>query len=136
MSKHIKYDSKNITENEPLNGIEKPAAEIIMLQEHFIKETEILVERCFDPTKADIINYDAMQAICFLIVANQHIPLGEVELENCLTILGVHPVTLRNTVRILKKMYHIPKNMNLLRFIQCIGSILLQKNPHLEKDEK
>jgi len=127
MQKHVERDSKYLTK-EPPGRIKDPVEEFYFLHDQVIEETELLVGRCFDPTEADMINYDAIQAICFLIIADQHIDLGKVELGNCLTLLGVHPVVLRDTVRVLKRKYHAPKNADLLNFIRFIGPILLEKN--------
>ncbi len=63
-----------------------------------------------------------------------NIDLGEVELQNCLDFLGVHPVVLQDTVRILKRRYHFPKNADLLTFIRYIGPCLLEKNAFRESE--
>ncbi len=105
-----------------------PFDDIYFMQNHLIEETQALVGRCFDPENADLINYDALQAICFLVTSDMYIDLGKIELQNCLDLLGVHPVVLEDTMRILKKMYHIPKNADLLSFIRLIGPLLREQN--------
>ncbi len=115
-----------IIEETPKN--EDSFEDLYFLQENLIKETQTLVARCFKPEQADLINFDALQAICFLVITDQHIDLGEIELQNSIDLLGVHPMVLQDTVRILKKMYHIPKNADFLTFIRYIGPILLEKN--------
>ncbi len=108
--------------------IEDPLEDIFFMQNSLIEETEDLVKQYFDPAQADLINFDALQAICFLVVADRYIDLSKVELQNSLDLLGVHPVVLQDSVRTLKKRYHIPKNADLLTFIRYIGPILLEKN--------
>ncbi len=110
-----------------------PFTDMYFLQNHLIEETQALVSRCFDPETGDLINFDALQAICFLVITDQHIDLGKIELQNCLDLLGVHPVILQDTVRILKKIYHIPKHTDFLTFIRYIGPILLEKNESREE---
>ncbi len=123
---------KYITIKDTPKRIEEPVANILWSQGHLIEETEILIGCCYDPAMADRINFDAFQAICFLVVADQHVDLGKGELQDCLDLLGVHPVVLMDTVRILKKSYRIPKNAGLLSFIQYIGPIMLAKNELVE----
>ncbi len=123
---------KYLTTKETHPNVDDPFGDMYFLQDHLIEETQTLVSRCYDPEKADLINFDAFQAISFLIITDQHIDLGKVELQNCLDLLGIHPVVLQDVMRILKRIYHIPKNTDLLSFIRHIGPILLEKNESRE----
>ncbi len=100
---------------------------IYSFQEQLIEETESLVAGFFDEVDAELLNFDAIEAICFLIIADRHVPLNTVSLENCLTLLGVHPFLLRDTVWFLKKKYKIPPQGDLLSFIRYVSPILLKK---------
>jgi hypothetical protein len=127
MPKHLDRDSENLTSNTTQKSTENPFEEIYSLQEELITETESLVGLFYDEIKADILNFDAIQAICFLIVADWYIHLTRITLRYCLTLLGVHPIVLRDTVRVLKKKYNAPPRGDLLSFIRYIGPVLLNK---------
>ncbi len=127
-------NQKYIMAKEKTRSIREPLDDLLWMQDQLIEETETLVRNCFDPAFADQVNFDAFQALCFLMVADQHIDIGNVELRNCLDLLGVHPIVFRDTLRILKKRYHLPKNMDLLAFIRYIGPVFLKKNASKEYD--
>ncbi len=125
-------DQKYITVKETPKRIEEPIADIYGLQGLLIDKTETMVRRCFTLAKADRINFDAFQAICFLIVADQHIDVNKGDLQVCLDLLGVHPVVLMDAVRVLKRTFRAPKNADLLTFIRYIGPTLLEKSESFE----
>jgi hypothetical protein len=98
---------------------------IYSFQEQLIEETESLVAGFFDEVDAELLNFDAIEAICFLIIAGRHVPLNVVSLRNCLSLLGVHPFLLRNAAWFLQKKYNTAPQMDLLSFIRNIRPIIL-----------
>ncbi len=119
---------KYATIKEMPRKIEDSFEDIYFMQNQLIEETETMVKQCFDPAQEDLINFDAFQAICFLVISDRHIDLSHGELQNILDLLGVHPMVLQDTIRILKRKYKIPKNEDLLSFIRYIGPILLEND--------
>jgi hypothetical protein len=99
-----------------------------MLPQTLMLETERMTKICYDETISDEINYDAFQAVCFLVVANLSVELTEAQVVNCVELLGIPPEEFYYTVRQLERVFQLPMSANVRVFTKAIAPPLLMKS--------
>jgi len=99
-----------------------------MLPLVLIHETERMTKICYDATISDDINYDAFQAVCFLVVAHLSVELTGEEVEHCLDLLGVPCDELWKTIRHLERFYDLPHSADVRSFSKAIMPLLLMRS--------
>ncbi|HMF31651.1 MAG TPA: hypothetical protein VKK79_09565 [Candidatus Lokiarchaeia archaeon] len=98
-------------------------ADIIGYINNLMSETEILVSMCFSPTRT---NYSGLKTVCFLVVVDAHMPLGEESLHHTLKLLNIPPAALWEAVRSLQGLYRIPDSPKLIDMIRNVAAVLLE----------
>jgi hypothetical protein len=105
----------------------KNPREINWLQTTIITETERLTNQLYFGTFFEKVNFDAFQAICFLVVSNDLVGLDDRDIPPCLDLLGAPLAEVWAAAALLSKTYHLPDTRNLADFIIMVSPAMLRE---------
>ncbi len=87
------------------------------LYQYLLDATELLLEKC---PERNILDTNAMRALCFLVISYRTCYLDEHRASTCLDLMGITPTTIDNAFTVLADVRHVafpPKLVDRIVFL-------------------